>query len=91
MAKKKNYSLEERYKYHSDRDGNCGKYGLQFGSPKHMYSAGFTDAFWGRDNTAATRHEFGEKSARGYAAGRKVALTARKKFGRLPKNIFHVK
>lgn len=76
MAKKKKYSFKERYMYHRDRGSSCAKYGLKFGSPKHMYSAGFVDACSGRDNTGATRGEFGKKAARGYAAGQRVAKAA---------------
>ena len=72
----KKYSSEEKYFYHSDRDGNCGKYGLKFGSPAHCYSAGFRDAFHGRNNTTATTGEFGKKSGKAYALGYKRGADA---------------
>ena len=43
---KKQFTPKERYDYHSSRYMSCGKYGLKFGSPKHCYSFGFTDAFF---------------------------------------------
>ena len=74
MAKKKNfkkYTPEQKYNYHSDRYFSCGKYGLKFGSPGHLYSDGFRDAFSGRDNSRAVADEFGKKSGEAYALGYK--------------------
>ena len=81
MAKEKNrrrkfknskqYSPEEKYRYHSSRESSCGRYGLKFGGAGHCYSSGFVDAFHFRDNTRATTAEFGKKSGNSYALGYK--------------------
>lgn len=63
------YTIEERFKYHTERDTACGKFGLEFGSPKHTYSSGFRDAFMNIDNRSGVRSEFGAKSARAYSSG----------------------
>ena len=90
-TKKPNYSVKERFAYHYDRDMGCGKYGLEFGGPKHCYSSGFHDAFSGHNNTVATRHEFGNKSGNayqaGYRVGRKAAMDYLKQTGKQPSNL----
>lgn len=68
---KKKYTELEKLKYHHSREYACGRYGLKYGGPKHCYSSGFVDGVSFRDNTAATRGEFGSKSARAYASGYK--------------------
>lgn len=67
--KRKKYLSEERYIYHKSREFNLAKYGLRFGGPKHLYSAGFTDGFYGIDNKRATRAEFGKKIGYAYNKG----------------------
>lgn len=73
---KKMFSVEERFVYHNDRYLRSAKNGLKFGGIKHSYSMGFVDAFSGRDNTLATRHEFGDKSANAYSRGYKIGRKA---------------
>ena len=68
-VKKKRYSVEEKYRYHSSRDRSPAKHGIVFGSPSHCYSAGFADAFHGRNNTGAISSEFGKKSGKAYKLG----------------------
>lgn len=88
MAKRHYYTEEERYKFHSKRDSNCGKFGIKFGSPKHCYSSGFVDAFESKINAKATEHEFGKNAGRaysaGYARGRVAAMGYLKKTGKQP-------
>ncbi len=88
MAKKVKFSSEQRYKYHSARQGALEKYGLEFGGTKHMYSSGFTDAFHGIDNTKAVKGEFGVRCSRFYALGRaqgrKCAMEYLKRTGNPP-------
>lgn len=79
MSKKK-YTELERYHYHLDRVYACGRYGLKFGGPKHSYSVGFSDGVSNIDNTGATRSEFGNRSGRAYAAGRKRGRAAAKTY-----------
>ncbi len=76
MAKKKRdfrnrkqYTPEQKYRYHKSIDVGCGKFGIEYGSPRHCYSSGFADAFSGRNNTAPTTREFGKKSGKSYAFG----------------------
>lgn len=77
MAKKKHYSEKQRYLYHRDRDMACGRYGIKFGSPKHCYSSGFSDAFHLIDNSSATTREFGRKSGFAYRKGLRRGEKAR--------------
>lgn len=69
MAKQK-YTSEQKYRYHSARQGNADKFGIKYGGTKYMYSAGFTDGFHGIDNTRAVKKDSGTKVARSYSTGR---------------------
>ena len=83
MAKKrvkKKYTAQQRYEYHSQRDRACGKFGIKFGSPKHCYSFGFSDAFSGIDNSGATKFEFGNKSGNAYILGHKRGVKAAREY-----------
>ena len=82
MSKKTRRKFDEvdRVKYHLDREYECGRYGLNYGEPKHSYSIGFSDGVSFIDNTAAMRGEFGAKSARAYASGRKRGQAAAKSY-----------
>ncbi len=88
VSLKKKYTAKQRYDYHRDRDGNCGKYGIKYGSPKHCYSFGFVDGFKDIDNTVATKREFGVKSGnaynRGFIRGRDAAKEYLKTTGKQP-------
>lgn len=77
---RKKYSSEEKYRYHSSREVSCGKYGLEFGGPKHCYSTGFADAFHGIDNTRAINGEFGKHCSNAYASGNKRGKAAAKEY-----------
>ncbi len=92
---KKKYTAEEKYQYHANRDVACGKFGLKFGSPKHCYSSGFSDAFSGIDNTRATKGEFGYKSgiayALGHKRGKKAAIEYFEKTGNQPFDLIRKK
>ena len=78
--KKKKYTAEQKYMYHSSRDRACGKFGIKFGSSKHCYSSGFADAFSGIDNSLATKREFGNKSGNSYSVGYKRGLKAAREY-----------
>ena len=75
-------SPEELLRYHHDREGNLGKYGLEWGSSGHMYSAGFYDGVSFIDNETAIRGEFGSKAAASYAKGREKGNEAAHEYGR---------
>lgn len=66
---KKQYTPEQKFKYHNSIDTGCGKFGIKYGSPRYCYSSGFVDAFSGRDNTIPMTREFGNKSGKSYALG----------------------
>ena len=66
----------KRQKGNSDRYFSCGKYGLEYGSPRHLYSNGFREAFSGRDNTRAVAGEFGKRCGEAYALGYKRGTKA---------------
>ena len=91
VVKNKKYSSEDKYFYHSSRESACGRYGLNFGDPKHCYSSGFVDAFHGRDNTHGYKAEFGQKSGNGYAMGyrrgKKAAAEYFKRTGKQPSDL----
>ena len=80
MAKKKKFTSEEKYRYHSSREVACGKYGLKFGGPKHSYSIGFSDGFHHIDNSSAMRSEFGKRSGASYSIGNKRGKAAAKEY-----------
>ena len=79
-SKSKKYTIEERLKYHSNRSRAPGRFNIEFGGPKHSYSDGFREAFWGHNNESATRGEFGKKSGNAYAAGYKRGDKAAKEY-----------
>ena len=79
-AKGKKFSIKQRFDYHNDRYFGCGRYGLKFGSPKHCYSTGFRDGFYGIDNSGATTLSFGKKSGFAYKSGNKRGKRAAKKY-----------
>ena len=88
MKNRKKYSSEEKFFYHRSRAGNCSKYGLKYGGPKHCYSEGFQEAFGGHDNTHGMTSEFGKRSGRayalGYKRGRKAAWEYQQRTGNQP-------
>ena len=69
--KKSNYSPEGRFQYHTERYFSPGKFGVKFGSKKHLYSMGFCDAFSGIDNTQAIKHNDGKELGKAYSFGNK--------------------
>ena len=88
---KKNYSSEEKYRYHNSRYFGCGEYGLKFGGTKHCYSTGFRDAFKRDSGVDGIRREFGQKSATAYSLGYKRGKkAAREYFQRTGKQPFSI-
>ena len=91
MQKNKKYTSEQKYKYHDDRYFSCGKYGLNFGGPKHSYSAGFRDAFKSIDNSLAVKREFGKRSGNAYTVGnrrgKKAAMEYFNRTGKQPRDL----
>lgn len=85
------YSVEDRFKYHQQREDAPGRFNLKYGGTKHCYSFGFTDAFKDINNMRAVRGEFGVRSGNAYAAGynrgRKVAMDYCRKTGIQPWDI----
>ena len=73
MARKnkrfRRFTPEQKYHYHNERSYRPGPSGIDYGGPKHCYSFGFTDGWFGIDNSRATKGEFGAKSQRAYDAG----------------------
>lgn len=70
------FSITDRYKYHSQRDRNPGKFGLKSGSPKNAYSAGFVDAFHRINNSSAMKGEFGKRAEKSYNHGHRRGTKA---------------
>ena len=79
-GKKKKYSSEEKYRYHSSRDVSCSKYGLKYGSTKHCYSTGFADGFQFIDNRDGIKHQFGKSCSNAYAIGNKRGKAAGREY-----------
>ena len=94
-VQKPRYSAEERFKYHQKRDVAPGRFGIERGGTKHMYSFGFSDAFCGPDmnNKGGVSDQFGEKAARAYEAGRKRGLKAAREYyettGKQPFDLYY--
>ena len=63
------FKPEQKYHYHRKRSESPGPNGMKFGSPKHCYSIGFTDGFFGINNSRAINGEFGAKSQKSYDSG----------------------
>ena len=89
--KRKKFTSEEKFKYHNDRYLSCGKYGLDFGDSKHLYSAGFRDGFYHMDNSSGVKSEFGKRSANSYSIGNRrgkaAALDYFKRTGKQPNDL----
>ena len=69
----KRYSLQERISYHHSCDVAPNRHGIKYGSPRHMYSFGFSDEVAGIDNYERAKFEFGKKAGASYRAGHRQA------------------
>lgn len=74
-AQKQQYTPRQKYMHYAARVGavNAGESneGISKGDPRYSYALGFTDGYWwGENNEAKIRSNFGERSARAYAVGR---------------------
>ena len=88
---KKKFTSEQKYRYHADREGALAKHGLEWGSPAHLYSSGFTDGFHHIDNKRAVKSEFGIRCSNSYAIGnargRKAAMEYFHRTGKQPSSL----
>lgn len=80
LSKKQNNISRQKYLYHSSRNGSPGLHRIKFGSNKHLYSAGFVDAFSGRNNTLAFTDRYGRKGGSSYASGFKQGLRSAREY-----------
>ena len=81
MAKKKKYSLGDKYNYHYRRVYAPKTLKSRPSLYQQAYSSGFTDACYGIDNRDCVRETEGRGTFASYASGRRNALRAIKKSG----------
>lgn len=88
---KQQFSIEQRFSYHFERERHPLKNKIKYGGPKHSYSTGYREAFSGHNNESGQRREFGQESGNayimGYRRGERDAYTYWKKTGKQPNDL----